>query len=390
MEDSMTFQSFISLLGGIALFLYGMQIMGSGLQDASGGKLEKILERLTSNKWKGMLLGAGVTAVIQSSGATAVMVVGLVNSGIMDLNQAVGVILGANVGTTITAWILSLTGIKATNILVAMLQPAYFSPVLALIGVFLLMFSKKDKTKHIATIMIGFSILMIGMTTMSGAFAPLSDDPKFTGILTMFSDRPLMGLLAGLAVTAILQSSSASIGILQAISMSGTLTIASAIPVLMGENIGSAITVLIGAIGSNRNAKRAAWIQMFYCLLKTTSFMILFYAANAIVHFPFMNVITNPVMIAVIHSCFNIVAVLVFLPLSDILVRMVQKFIPASEEEKEEIRKIQILDEHFLASPSFALEQCRTAANEMAQYSKDALYVAMDLVSEYSEEGAKG
>lgn len=385
----MSFLNFITMIGGIALFLYGMQVLGNGLQSVSGGRLEKILEKLTSNKWKGMLLGAGVTAIIQSSGATVVMVVGLVNSGIMDLNQAVGVILGANIGTTITAWILSMTGISSSNILLSMLKPANFSPIVALIGVFLLMFSKKDSRKYIGTIMVGFAVLMIGMTMMSDAFSPLADDPKFTSILTMFSNQPLLGLLAGLAVTAILQSSSASVGILQAISMSGTLTVASAIPVLMGENIGSALTALLGAVGSSRNAKRAAWIQMLYCLVKTTTFMILFYAVNAIVHFPFMSVITNPVMIAVIHSCFNIAAVLVFLPMSDILVKMVKRLIPVSAEEQEEIRRIPILDEHFLTAPSFALEQCRTAANEMAQYSKEALYIAMDMVDEFTEDGAK-
>lgn len=385
----MTIFQFIEMLGGLALFLYGMEVMGAGLKSASSGKLERLLERLTSNKWKAALLGTGVTAVIQSSGATVVMVVGLVNSGIMTLEQSVGVTIGANVGTTITAWLLSLTGISGSNVFLSLVKPDHFAPIMALVGVILLMMAKKDRTRKAAQILMGFAVLMIGMTTMSGALSPLADDPDFVGLLTMFSDRPLLGLLAGLIVTVALQSSSASIGILQAISMSGSLTVGSMFPPLMGANIGSAITGLIGALGANRTARRAAWLQMIYCIIKAGIFMILFYAVNAIVHFPFMGVTTSPVMIATIHSCFNIAALLVFLPGSELLVRMVERMIPVLPGEQTALHRISILDEHFLDTPSFALEQAGTAMGDMARYSREAMDTAMELVFVYDGEKAE-
>ena len=390
MRPEMTIFQFIEMLGGLALFLYGMAVMGAGLKSASSGKLEKLLERLTSNKWKAALLGAGVTAVIQSSGATVVMVVGLVNSGIMTLEQSVGVTLGANVGTTITAWLLSLTSISGDNLFLALIKPDNFAPILALIGVILLMMAKKDSTKKAAQILMGFAVLMIGMTTMSGALSPLADDPGFISLLTMFSDRPMLGLAAGLLVTVALQSSSASIGILQAISMSGSLTLGSLFPPLMGANIGSAITGLIGALGSNRTARRAAWLQMIYCVLKASAFMLILYTADAIFRFPFMYDVTNPVMIAIIHTGFNIVALLAFLPGSDLLVRLVERMIPVLPEEKEqEVHRIAILDEHFLDTPAFALEQAGNAANEMAEYTREALELAMGLIFTYEEDKAQ-
>lgn len=384
----MTIFQFIKMLGGLALFLYGMQVLGDGLKAASSGKLEKLLEKLTSNKLRAALLGTAVTAVIQSSGATVVMVVGLVNSGIMTLNQSVGVTLGANVGTTVTAWLLSMTMISGDNVLVALIKPENFSPLLALIGVAILMMSKKDKTRHVATIMVGFGILMIGMTTMSGAFSALADNPNFTGLMTAFSDNPMLGLMAGLLITVVLQSSSASIGVLQSISMSGTLTFGAMLPALMGANIGSAVTGLLGAIGAKRPAQRAAWLQMIYCLIKAIVFMAAFYILNAFVHFSFMDDITDPVRIAIFHTVFNVVALLVFLPGSDYLVKMVEKIIPVLPAEKEEMRKIPILDEHFLNTPGFALEQARTATNEMAEATQTALFTAMDLIWDYKEEAA--
>ena len=278
----------LAMVGGLALFLYGMQVLGDGLKRTSGGRLEEILESLTSNKWKGALLGCIVTAVIQSSSATTVMVVGLVNSGIMKLTQAAGVILGANVGTTVTSWMLSLTGIESSNVFVQLLKPANFSPIVGIIGVIMLMTAKNDKKKDIGTILIGFAVLMFGMETMSSAVEPLAGNEKFTGILTMFSN-PILGMLAGLVLTAVIQSSSASIGILQALSMSGTLTIGSAIPILMGENIGTAITAILSSMGASKNAKRAALMHLYFCILKTSFFMVLFYLIDAIVHFPFMT-----------------------------------------------------------------------------------------------------
>ena len=249
----------LSMIGGLALFLYGMHLMGEGLSKASGGKLESILEKLTSNPVKAVLLGAGVTAVIQSSSATTVMVVGFVNSGIMRLSQAVGIIMGANIGTTATSWILSLTGIEGDNLFVNLLKPSSFSPVLAIIGVVCIMFVKKQKVQDIGKILVGFAILMTGMDAMSSAVEPLADVPQFTQILTMFSN-PVLGMLAGLVLTAIIQSSSASVGILQALCSTGSLGFATVIPIIMGQNIGTCVTALISAVGANKNAKRAALV----------------------------------------------------------------------------------------------------------------------------------
>ena len=381
----------LAMVGGLALFLYGMQVLGDGLKRTSGGRLEEILESLTSNKWKGALLGCIVTAVIQSSSATTVMVVGLVNSGIMKLTQAAGVILGANVGTTVTSWMLSLTGIESSNVFVQLLKPANFSPIVGIIGVIMLMTAKNDKKKDIGTILIGFAVLMFGMETMSSAVEPLAGNEKFTGILTMFSN-PILGMLAGLVLTAVIQSSSASIGILQALSMSGTLTIGSAIPILMGENIGTAITAILSSMGASKNAKRAALMHLYFCILKTSFFMVLFYLIDAIVHFPFMTELANPFIIAMIHSIFNLSAVIIMLPISEVLVKLAMKTIPVTPDELEDVpveKSIQILDERFLASPHFALEQCKTAAGDMAEYAREALLLGMGLVTEFHPEQAK-
>ena len=381
----------LAMVGGLALFLYGMQVLGDGLKRTSGGRLEEILESLTSNKWKGALLGCVVTAVIQSSSATTVMVVGLVNSGIMKLTQAAGVILGANVGTTVTSWMLSLTGIESSNVFVQLLKPANFSPIVGIIGVIMLMTAKNDKKKDIGTILIGFAVLMFGMETMSSAVEPLAGNEKFTGILTMFSN-PILGMLAGLVLTAVIQSSSASIGILQALSMSGTLTIGSAIPILMGENIGTAITAILSSMGASKNAKRAALMHLYFCILKTSFFMVLFYLIDAIVHFSFMTELANPFIIAMIHSIFNLSAVIIMLPISEVLVKLAMKTIPVTPDELEDVpveKSIQILDERFLASPHFALEQCKTAAGDMAEYAREALLLGMGLVTEFHPEQAK-
>ena len=384
----MTIYNFIDMLGGLALFLYGMQVLGDGLKSSASGRMEQMLEKLTSNKWKAALLGAGVTAIIQSSGATVVMVVGLVNSGIMTLEQSVGVTIGANVGTTITAWLLSLTMVSGDNVVISLVKPDNFAPILALAGVAMLMLAKNDKTRHAATILVGFAVLMIGMTMMSGAFSGLADDPSFTSLMTAFAEKPFLGLLVGLVVTVILQSSSASIGVLQSMSMSGSLTFGAMLPALMGANIGSAVTGLIGAIGAKRSAQRAAWLQMLYCIIKAVLFMVIFYALDAIIHFPFMGRIEDPISIAIFHTGFNVAALLALLPGSDMLLRIVERFLPVLPEEKSEMYRITILDEHFLSTPSFALEQARTATNDMAQNAKEALNLSMDLIFGYSEEKA--
>ena len=304
--------SIFTMFGGLALFLYGMNLMGEGLAKVSGGKLEQILERMTNSTGKAVLLGAAVTAVIQSSSATTVMVVGFVNSGIMRLSQAVGVIMGANIGTTVTSWVLSLAGIDSSNFFVQFLKPSSFSPVLAVIGMILIMFSKSDKKRDVGSILIGFAILMFGMDTMSSAVKPLAEVKAFTNILTMFSN-PVLGMLAGLVLTAVIQSSSASVGILQALCGTG-LGYATALPVIMGQNIGTCVTALISGIGANKNAKRAALIHLYFNLIGTILFMSLFYLLDTFVGFPFMNDNATKLGIAVIHTIFNVFATLFLLP----------------------------------------------------------------------------
>lgn len=381
----------LSLIGGLALFLYGMEVLGDGLKKASGGKLEIILEKLTSNKLMAVLLGAGVTAVIQSSSATTVMVVGFVNSGIMKLSQAVGVILGANVGTTITAWFLSLTGVEGSNFFLQLLKPSSFSPVLAIVGVAILMTSKKEKQRDIATIMIGFAVLMFGMDTMSDAVKPLADIPEFTNLLLMFSN-PILGMLVGLILTAIIQSSSASIGILQALCISGAVSYSTAIPIIMGQNVGTCVTALLSSTGAGKNAKRAALVHLYYNLIITSGFMILFYAVNAVVHFGFLQDSASALGVAVFHTTFNAIAVVVMFPFSSVLEKLAYLTIPQTKEELEvrETAKgeIQLLDARFLDTPGLALEHCRNAAQDMAGYAREALFLSMELIDKFNKKAA--
>ena len=381
----------LSLIGGLALFLYGMEVLGDGLKKASGGKLEIILEKLTSNKLMAVLLGAGVTAVIQSSSATTVMVVGFVNSGIMKLSQAVGVILGANVGTTITAWFLSLTGVEGSNFFLQLLKPSSFSPVLAIVGVAILMTGKKEKQRDIATIMIGFAVLMFGMDTMSDAVKPLADIPEFTNLLLMFSN-PILGMLVGLILTAIIQSSSASIGILQALCVSGAVSYSTAIPIIMGQNVGTCVTALLSSTGAGKNAKRAALVHLYYNLIITSGFMILFYAVNAVVHFRFLQDPASALGVAVFHTTFNAIAVVVMFPFSSVLEKLAYLTIPQTKEELEvrETAKgeIQLLDARFLDTPGLALEHCRNAAQDMAGYAREALFLSMELIDKFNKKAA--
>ncbi len=375
------------MIGGLAMFLYGMDAMGDGLAKLSGGKLEQILEKLTSKRIMAVLLGVVVTAIIQSSSATTVMVVGFVNSGIMQLSQAVGIIMGANIGTTVTSWILSLSGIQGSSLFVQLLKPSSFSPVLAAIGIVMIMTAKdNNKKKDIGNILVGFAILMFGMDTMSGAVAPLAENEKFTSVLTMFSN-PILGMLAGLVLTAVIQSSSASVGILQALCITGAVGYKTAIPIIMGQNIGTCVTAIISSIGASKNAKRASMIHLYFNLIGTILFMVVFYSINAIIGgFAFMNDPANAAGIAVVHSLFNIGAVLVLYPLADKLVKLAQLTIPEHAGEVEEIPdELAILDERFLEKPAFAMEMCRNAAVKMAQESRDALHLALDNVNMYSE-----
>lgn len=382
----------LSLIGGLAIFLYGMDLLGEGLTGSSGGKLEKILEKLTSNPLKAVLLGAGVTAVIQSSSATTVMVVGFVNSGIMKLSQAVGVIMGANIGTTITSWILSLTGIESSNIFISLLKPTSFSPVLAAVGIVFLMFLKKDSLKNPGKIMIGFALLMYGMDAMSSSVAPLAEVPQFASILTAFSN-PLLGMLAGMLFTAIIQSSSASVGILQALCSTGILSYATALPIIMGQNIGTCVTALLSSIGATKNGKRAAIIHLYFNVIGTVTFMIVFYALNAVIHFSFLNLTAQEFGIAVIHTAFNIITTAYLLPLRKVLEKLAYATIKLDDNEKRIMdsrsgNEFALLDDRFLEAPSLAVEHCKQVINKMADISRESLFISMSLIGGYDEEQA--
>lgn len=386
----MDFFDFLTMVGGLALFLYGMSMLGEGLSRASGGRLEKILEKLTDNPLKAVLVGAGVTAVIQSSSATTVMVVGFVNSGIMKLEQAVGIIMGANIGTTVTSWILGLTGIDSSSFLIQLLKPTSFSPILAIIGVSVLLFSHKEKAKNIATILVGFSVLMFGMDTMSTAVKPLADVPEFTGLLTRFSN-PILGMLAGLVLTAVIQSSSASVGILQALCMTGAISYSAAIPIIMGQNIGTCVTAMISGVGASKHAKRAALVHLYFNIIGTALFMAGFYLINAVVPFSFMGEAATPFGIATVHSIFNVTATICLLPFSKGLVRLA--CLTIREEDKHENngsedKILSLLDARFLETPSYAVEQSRNVAVTMAGLAQEAMNLSMELLEEYKQETA--
>ncbi|MBR3608024.1 MAG: Na/Pi cotransporter family protein [Lachnospiraceae bacterium] len=381
----------LTMVGGLALFLYGMSLMGDGLSHISGGRLEKILEKLTSSPMKAVLLGAVVTAVIQSSSATTVMVVGFVNSGVMKLSQAVGIIMGANIGTTMTSWILSLSGIESSNFFMQFLKPTSFSPVLAIIGVSFLMFSKKEKKKDVGMILVGFAILMFGMDTMSGAVKPLANVPEFTNILLAFSN-PILGMVAGMVLTAVIQSSSASVGILQALCVTGAVSYATAIPIIMGQNIGTCITALLSGIGASKNARRASLIHLYFNLIGTIVFMVVFYAINAFAHFPFLEVAAGAAGIAVIHTVFNVSSTIVLLPFSKVIEKLAYISIKDEVEEVVETqadKDFKLLDVRFLETPGLAVEECRVVARHMSEVTRESLTLAMELVAKYDEKKAE-
>lgn len=374
----------LTMVGGLALFLFGMNAMGQGLEKLSGSRLERILEKMTSNPFKAIMLGALVTAVIQSSSATTVMVVGFVNSGIMRLSQAIGVIMGANIGTTMTSWLLSLTGIQGESIFMQLLKPTSFTPILAIIGIFFIMMSKSSKKKDIGTILMGFAILMFGMETMSSAVAPLADNEQFKSILTMFSN-PVLGVIAGAVLTAVIQSSSASVGILQAMCATGAVTYSTALPIIMGQNIGTCVTALLSAIGANKNAKRAALVHLYFNLIGTIVFMILFYIINAIFPFEFFEQSANQAGIAIMHSVFNIFATIIWLPFMKLLEKLAYISVRDKKNDSAPANEFQILDPRFLATPSVALEQCKSIAVRMADCARDTLKLSMGLMSKYND-----
>lgn len=381
----------LTMIGGLALFLYGMSVMGDGLMRFSGGKLERILEKLTDRRIKGLLLGVAVTAAIQSSSATTVMVVGFVNSGIMKLGQAVGVIMGGNIGTTVTSWILSLTGIQSDNVLLSLLKPSAFSPVVAAIGIYLYMKGKDgSRSKNAGMILLGFAVLMFGMETMSGAVAPLSESPAFTRLLTLFS-HPLFGMAAGALITAALQSSSASVGILQALCISGAISYSAAIPIIMGQNIGTCVTALISSVGAGTNAKRASYIHLYFNIIGTIVFTVLFYTANHFMELAFVNGPATAAGIAMIHSIFNIGCAVMLFPFGDKLVKLAVRTVPDVEvPDMRSNRASELgLDERFLERPSFAIQRCKAVANEMADKACDAFLMAMEVLKRYDSDKAE-
>ena len=375
----------LTMIGGLALFLFGMDFMGANLSKASGGKLEHILEKLTSNPLKAVALGAGVTAVIQSSSATTVMVVGFVNSGIMKLSQATGIIMGANIGTTITSWMLSLTGIEGDSVFIKMLKPSSFAPILALIGIILYMFIKDEKKKHIGGILLGFAVLMSGMETMSGAVKPLADVPEFTGILTMFSN-PVLGLIAGAVLTAVIQSSSASVGILQALCATGAVSYATALPIIMGQNIGTCVTAMISSVGASKNAKRAAFIHLYFNIIGTAIFMIVFYSVNVVVPFAFLGESANAAGIAVIHSLFNVGATCLLLPFTKQLEWLACHTVRSKEKITTVENRLRLLDSRFLDQPGLAMEHSNQVMSEMTRLTTNSLDMAMSLLESYNSE----
>lgn len=384
----MDFFMVLTLVGGLALFLYGMNVMGSGLEKLAGGRLEQIFEKLTSNPLKSVLLGMTVTAVIQSSSATTVMMVGFVNAGIMKLHQVIGVIMGANIGTTITSWILSLSGVEGDSFLLKMLKPTSFSPILAIIGVCLLTFSKNDKKHDIATILIGFAVLMFGMDMMSGAVAPLKDVPEFVNILTLFSN-PVLGVLAGALLTAIIQSSSASVGILQALSVTGAIKFGAAIPIILGQNIGTCVTALLSSIGTSKPAKRVAVVHLYFNVIGTVLFLCAFYGLNAIFDFSFINDTVGAANIAVVHTIFNFSTTFVLLPFIKQLEKLAYITIKDDSEPKNKKDQFRFLDDRFLQSPSFAIEQCRSVTMDMAELSQNTLNQSIELLSNFDDEKAQ-
>ncbi len=379
----------LNLIGGLSLFLYGMSIMGNGLSKMAGGKLETILEKLTTKRIFAVLLGAGVTAVIQSSSATTVMIVGFVNSGIMKLAQATPVIMGANIGTTVTSWLLSLTGIEGSTIWLKLLKPSSFSPVLAAIGIVLIMGSKSEsKNKDTGEILIGFAILMFGMETMSGSVSGLADNPSFTKLMTAFSN-PVLGMAIGAILTAIIQSSSASVGILQALCATGAVHYSVALPIIMGQNIGTCVTSIISSIGASKNARRAAMIHLYFNLIGTTLFMVTFYSINSCINFAFLSKSANAAGIAVIHSLFNIVATIILFPFSNLLVKLAEVTIPDGKKKEELPTDIVSIDERFLETPAFAMELCRGKVREMAKLTQTAINLALEVLLTYDAKKAE-
>lgn len=370
--------SVFTLLGGLAFFLYGMNVLSSALEKMVGGKLESVFRVMTSNRWKGLALGAVITIAIQSSSAMTVMLVGLVNSGIMELSQTIGVIMGSNIGTTLTAWILSAAGIEGDNIWLKMLKPESFSPLLALVGILLIMTCKQGRKRDAGHVLIGFSILMTGMSFMSQSVSPLADMPVFQDILVMFKN-PLMGVLLGAVVTGVIQSSAASVGILQSLSMTGSITFGMAIPIIMGQNIGTCVTSLLSSVGANKNAKRVTAVHIYFNVLGTVICLLGFYALNSLFRFEFTDSPINAVGIALVHSLFNFITTALLLPFSKQLEGLAKLTVRDTNVRET------LLDERLMLSPAFAISECRALAVKMAHTARDSMLSAIGLTKEYDD-----
>ena len=370
----------IALLGGLALFLFGMDVMGKSLERTAGGKLQTILAKMSSNVCKGFLLGMIVTAVIQSSSATTVMVVGFVNSGIMTLKQAVGVIMGSNIGTTVTAWILSLAGLEGDSFIIQLFKPSTLSPVLGTIGIVFYMFTKSEKKKNIGTIMLGFMALMTGMDLMSGSMAFLKGEAWFADLMISFSN-PILGILFGAVLTAVIQSSSASIGILQGLCGTGVVSFGAALPIILGQNIGTCVTALLGSVGANRNARRTACVHFLFNVVGVIIFAVIFYGVGMFIPWAFLNESVSAWNIAVIHTCFNVAATIVLMPMNGLLVKMAYLLIPRQETPQEQA----LLDERLLATPAVAVQRSQEIAGQMAADAAEAMKLAIELTKKFSE-----
>ena len=367
------------LFGGLALFLFGMDVMGKSLEKQAGSRLQIILEKLSGSPVRGFLLGLVVTAVIQSSSATTVMVVGFVNSGVMQLSRAIPVIMGSNVGTTVTSWLLSMTGIQGDSFLLQMLKPSSFSPVLAFIGILLYM-GKKESRKDTGGIMLGFAILMTGMESMSASVAPLADETWFTSLFTLFQN-PILGVIAGALLTAVIQSSSASVGILQALAATGAIRYASAVPIIMGQNIGTTVTAMLASVGANKNARRTALVHLYFNIIGATAFLLVFYGLEKTVGFAFLENAVTPVGIAMVHTTFNLLATALMLPFTKGLEKLAYLTLP----DDQQAETYQLLDPLLLNTPSIAVEQSRMLAVEMANLARSGLLRALSLLSSWNE-----
>ncbi len=374
----------LTMIGGLCLFLFGMNIMGQALERSAGNRLQAMLGKLTTNRIAGLLTGLGVTAIIQSSSATTVMVVGFVNSGLMTLRQSINVIMGANIGTTVTAWVLSLGGISGDNIVIKLLKPMSFTPLLALLGIILYMFCKSKKKQDIGTILLGFAVLMFGMDIMTSAVSGLADIPAFQELFLLFQN-PILGVLAGAVLTAVIQSSSASVGILQALAVTGRVSYAAAIPIIMGQNIGTCVTALLSSFGTNRNAKRAALVHLSFNVIGTTIWLTVFALVSKLFSPEILGEAASMSGIAVAHSVFNILCMLLLLPMSSLLEKLVCKLVPDPKEPET----VTLLDERLLATPAVALERCRALTAEMAHTSANALQKSLACLWKYDSQAAE-